>query len=94
MVGFYRGEELHYAARVRAGFVPVTHRQVCEGIKGLETPRRPFVNLPEKDAGRWGEGPTAEKMKECAWVRPERIAEIEFLEWRGLTTCGTPAPSA
>jgi DNA ligase D-like protein (predicted ligase) len=83
VVGFYRGKDLHYAARVRAGFVPLTRRQVYEAIKGLKTPRCPFVSLPEKDAGRLGQGLTAEKMKECVWVKPERVAEIEFLEWTG-----------
>jgi ATP-dependent DNA ligase len=24
-----------------------------------------------------------DKMKECAWVRPELIARIQFLEWTG-----------
>jgi ATP-dependent DNA ligase len=80
VVGFYRGKDLHYAARVRAGFVPLTRRQVYEAIKGLEMPRCPFVNLPEKGAGRWGQGLTAEKMKDCAWFKPELVAEIEFLE--------------
>ena len=27
------------------------------------------------------EGLTAEKMKECVWVRPELVAEVEFVEW-------------
>jgi DNA ligase D-like protein (predicted ligase) len=80
VVGFYRGKDLQYAARVRAGFVPLTRRQVYEALKGLETPGCPFVNLPEKDAGRWGQGLTAEKMKDCVWVKPELVAEIEFLE--------------
>jgi ATP-dependent DNA ligase len=39
------------------------------------------VNLPEKEPGRWGEGLTAEKMTQCVWLRPESVAEIEFLEW-------------
>jgi hypothetical protein len=26
---------------------------------------------------------TAEKMKECVWVRPEGLAQIQFLEWTG-----------
>jgi hypothetical protein len=69
VVGFYRGKDLHYAARVRAGFVPLARRQVYEALKGLETPGCPFVNLPEKDAGRWGQGLTAEKMKDCVWVK-------------------------
>ena len=80
-IGFYRDKQLRYAARVCAGFVPLTRRQVYELIKSLVTGRCPFVNLPEKDAGRWGQGLTAEKMKECIWVKPQVVAEIEFLEW-------------
>jgi DNA ligase D-like protein (predicted ligase) len=83
VIGFYRDKQLRYAARVRAGFVPPTRRQVFERIKPLETAKYPFVNLPEKDAGRWGQGLTAEKMKECVWVKPQLVAEIEFLEWTG-----------
>jgi DNA ligase D-like protein (predicted ligase) len=83
VIGVYRGKDLHYAARVRAGFVPLTRRQVFERIKSLETSKCPFVNLPEKDAGRWGQGLTAEKMKECVWVKPRILAEIDFLEWTG-----------
>jgi hypothetical protein len=60
VIGAYR-EQLHYAARVRAGFVPLTRRQVFERIKSLETTKGPFVILPEKDAGRWGQGLTVEK---------------------------------
>jgi DNA ligase D-like protein (predicted ligase) len=83
VIGVYRGKQLHYAARVRAGFVPLTRRHVFERIKPLETTKCPFVNLPEKDAGRWGQGLTAGKMKECVWVKPWVVAEIEFLEWTG-----------
>jgi bifunctional non-homologous end joining protein LigD len=81
VVGFYQGRELCYAARVRAGFVPATRRQVFDQIKGLKTARCPFVNLPEKQAGRWGQGLTAEKMMDCVWLRPEAVAQVEFLEW-------------
>jgi DNA ligase D-like protein (predicted ligase) len=83
VIGVYRGTDLHYAARVHAGLVPLTRRQVFERIKLLETAKCPLVNLPEKDAGRWGQGLTAEKMKECVWVKPRILAEIEFLEWTG-----------
>ena len=54
VVGFYRGKDLIYAARVRAGLVPATRREVFERIKHLETPKCPFANLPELAAGRWG----------------------------------------
>ena len=83
VVGFYRREDLIYAARVRAGLVPATRRQVFERIKHLKTPKCPFANLPELAAGRWGQGLTAEKMKECVWLRPEVVAQIQFLEWTG-----------
>jgi ATP-dependent DNA ligase len=49
--------------------------------KTLLYPECPFPNLPEAHSGLWGEGLTAEKMKECVWVRPELIAEVEFVEW-------------
>jgi DNA ligase D-like protein (predicted ligase) len=83
VIGFHQGEELHYAARVRAGFVPATRREVFEKIKGLAISKCPFVNLPEKQSGRWGQGLTVEKMKECVWLRPEAVARIDFLEWTG-----------
>jgi DNA ligase D-like protein (predicted ligase) len=83
VIGVYRGKELYYAARVRAGFVPATRRQVFNEIKHLKTAKCPFVNLPEEQAGRWGQGLTAEKMNECVWLRPKKVARIEFLEWTG-----------
>ena len=39
------------------------------------------MNIPEKEAGRWGQGFTAEKMNEAAWIKPEAVAQVEFLEW-------------
>jgi len=37
--------------------------------------------LPETGKGRWGDGLTADVITKCVWVRPERVAQIEFLEW-------------
>jgi ATP-dependent DNA ligase len=81
IVGYYRGNDLVYVARVRNGFVPLLRRQVFERIRGLISSKMPFVNLPDKHPSRWGENLTAEKMKECVWLRPEAVAQIEFLEW-------------
>jgi DNA ligase D-like protein (predicted ligase) len=83
VVGFYRGKDLIYAARVRAGLIPATRREVFDKIKHLKTLKCPFANLPELAAGRWGQGLTAEKMNECVWLRPEALAQIQFLEWTG-----------
>jgi bifunctional non-homologous end joining protein LigD len=83
IIGFYRGKELIYAARVRAGFVPATRRDTFGKIKHLKTSTCPFANLPEESAGRWGQGLTAAKMKDCVWLRPEAVARVDFLEWTG-----------
>jgi hypothetical protein len=47
----------------------------------LVTPSCPFVNLPETRRSRFGEELSAEKMKKAVWLRPEAVAQIEFLEW-------------
>jgi ATP-dependent DNA ligase len=54
---------------------------VYEKLRPLVTPECPFANLPETRKARWGEALTVEKMKKCVWVRPEVVAQIEFLEW-------------
>jgi ATP-dependent DNA ligase len=81
IVGYYKDHDLIYVARVRNGFVPASRRQMFEKLRLLVIPECPFVNLPEKHRSRWGEGLTAEDMKKCVWVRPELVAQIEFLEW-------------
>jgi ATP-dependent DNA ligase len=81
IVGYYRGKELFYVARTRNGFVPASRRRVFEKLKPLVAAKCPFANLPETRKARWGEALTAEKMKKCVWVRPEVVAQVEFLEW-------------
>ena len=81
VVGFYNGDALMYAARVRAGLVPATRRELQTRLKPLIVARCPFANLPELKTGRWGQGLTAEKMKDCIWVKPKLVANFEFLEW-------------
>lgn len=83
IVGYYQGKDLMYVARVRNGFVPASRRQVFERIHHLVSPAIPFANLPDTHKSRWGDELTAEKMKECIWLRPEAVAQIEFLEWTG-----------
>jgi len=81
IVGYYQGKDLRYVARVRNGFVPASRRQVFDRIHHLVCPTMPFANLPDTHKSRWGDELTAEKMKECVWLRPEAVAQIEFLEW-------------
>ena len=81
IVGYYEGRNFFYAARIRAGFIPASRSAVFSQFHGLATESCPFVNLPERGKGHWGEGLTADEMKKCRWLRPELIADIEFLEW-------------
>lgn len=81
IVGYYKGDELIYVARVRNGFTPTLRDSVFKQLPTRETQACPFVNLPQRDRGRWGEGLTAEKMTQCRWLRPELVAQIQFAEW-------------
>ena len=65
IVGYYRGKDLYYVARVRNGFVPATRSMVYGKLKPLVTDKCPFVNLPETGRARWGEILDEEKMKKC-----------------------------
>ena len=79
IVGYYEGKRLLYAAKVRNGFVPLVRREVARRFKGLEIDTCPFANLPEKKRTQWAL--TKEEMKNCVWLKPELVAQIEFTEW-------------
>jgi bifunctional non-homologous end joining protein LigD len=81
--GCYQGESLMYVARTRNGFTPAARAQLWKKFSGLQITDCPFVNLPEPKGGRWGQGLTKEKMKECVWLKPVLVAQVEFLEWTG-----------
>jgi ATP-dependent DNA ligase len=81
VLGYWEGDRLIYAARTRNGFSPAVREQLHQRYRGLETPEGPFANLPEARAGRWGEGLTATKMKNCRWLKPVLVGQLEFVEW-------------
>jgi len=81
VVGYYDGDKLMYVARTRNEFVPASRRRVFEKLRPLVTHECPFANLPETRRPRWGDALDAEKMKKAVWLRPEAVAQIEFLEW-------------
>ena len=61
IVGYYKGKDLIYVARVRNGFVPSSRRQVFEKIRHLVSTTMPFANLPDTRKSRWGDELTAER---------------------------------
>lgn len=81
ILGYYKGDDLMYVARTRNGFVPASRRQVISKLKNMVVEKCPFVNLPDMRKSRFGEELNAEKMKKAVWVKPEIVAQIDFLEW-------------
>jgi DNA ligase D-like protein (predicted ligase) len=81
VVGYYKGKQLFYVARVRNGFTPASRETLFKRFRGLDRESCPFKNLPESGKGRWGEGLTAEDMSKCRWLEPRLVAAIEFAEW-------------
>jgi DNA ligase D-like protein (predicted ligase) len=79
--GYYEGNELMYAGRTRNGFTPSSRASLFKQFRALEIDECPFANLPEARSGRWGQGLTAEKMRECRWLKPVLVGQFEFLEW-------------
>ena len=64
---------------MRNGFVPQLRRDVATKFKGLQIDACPFANLPEKKRTQWAL--TKEEMKNCVWLKPKLVAQIEFTEW-------------
>jgi bifunctional non-homologous end joining protein LigD len=79
IVGYYEGDKLNFVAKVRNGFVPHVRREVFQRLRGLESDTCPFINLPEKRRTWWAL--TAAEMKNCQWLKPEIVAQIEFREF-------------
>ena len=75
--GYYDDEgRLVYAVRTRNGFTPASRDELFRRLRGLETAKCPFVNLPEARSGRWGEGLTAEKMAGWRWLTPVLVGSV------------------
>ena len=79
--GYHEGDRLLYVARTRNGFTSASREQLYRRFAGLEIATCPFVNLPEAREGRWGQGLTAEKIKDCRWLKPALVGQFEYLEW-------------
>jgi DNA ligase D-like protein (predicted ligase) len=81
ILGYYEGDKLLYVARTRNGFTPSLRDKLFRRFRGLQIEACPFANLPEQKSGRWGQGLTAAKMKECYWLTPVLVGQFEFAEW-------------
>jgi DNA ligase D-like protein (predicted ligase) len=81
IIGYYDAGKLIYASRTRNGFTPASRVELFKRMRPLQVTECPFDNLPEKRSGRWGQGLTAAKMKDCKWLKPVLVGQFEFVEW-------------
>ena len=81
LVGVYEKKRLIFVTKVKDGFVARLRDEIFAEFAGLQTDKCPFVNLPEKKNARRGDAITAEKMKECRWLKPKLVAQVAFVEW-------------
>jgi ATP-dependent DNA ligase len=51
LVGYFKGRDLIYAGRIRAGLPPEFRRVLLLYFEELETARCPFLNLPDRTVG-------------------------------------------
>ena len=81
LVGYYNGKRLMFAGKVRQGFNPASRRRLLETMQPLLTSRCAFSNLPTSRSSHFGEGITADEMKQLHWLKPKLVAQIAFTEW-------------
>ena len=70
-----------FAGKVGTGFNTKLLRSLHAQFKEIEADTCPFVDLPEKRTGRYGQGVTAAEMKRCHWLEPRLVCQVRFTEW-------------
>jgi len=68
LVGYYDGDELHYAGRAGSGLSDTTQKEWHRRL--IESASSPFL-----------EAPVLPREKKVHWCEPNEIAEIAFAEW-------------
>ncbi len=81
LVGYYENGKLRFTGKVGSGFTEKSLSILHKKFRAEERDDCPFVDLPSKTAGRWGEGITPSMMKKMHWVNPKFVGQIKFAEW-------------
>ncbi|HEY4441816.1 MAG TPA: non-homologous end-joining DNA ligase, partial [Candidatus Elarobacter sp.] len=68
LVGYYEGDELHYAGHVGTGFDEKRLDDLMARMKPLERKTPPFVDAPKPNTP-------------AHWIKPELVCEVAFAEW-------------
>lgn len=81
LVGVYENKELRFAGKVGTGFSARVLADLFRQMKALPREGCPFVNLPEREPGRWAQNITPREMRLCHWVKPQLVCQVRFTEW-------------
>jgi bifunctional non-homologous end joining protein LigD len=81
LVGVYRRGALEFVGKVGTGFNAALLRSLHASFQKIAQDHCPFVNLPEKRPGRWGQGLTPAAMKRCHWIAPAMVCQVKYAEW-------------
>jgi bifunctional non-homologous end joining protein LigD len=81
LIGIYKHGDLHFCGKVGTGFNDKRLGTLKGELDALARKDCPFVNLPEKRHGRYGQGVTPSEMKRCHWVEPRLVCQVKFYEW-------------
>jgi bifunctional non-homologous end joining protein LigD len=72
VLGLWSGDELAYAGNVGTGFTDKVIDELLAKLRPLETDQPSFREVPKMPKV---------KRSDVVWVRPELVAEVEFVEW-------------
>jgi bifunctional non-homologous end joining protein LigD len=81
IVGYFSGDDLYFAGKVGSGFSEKALKELFDQFQSLAREDCPFVNLPEKRNGRWGQAITPAEMRRCHWAEPKLVCQVQFTEW-------------
>jgi bifunctional non-homologous end joining protein LigD len=91
LIGVYQDGKLHFCARVGTGFNHKLLASLHARMQKLRVEKCPFANLPVPRHSRWGGGVTSADMKNCTWIEPKLVCQVEFTEWTGDSSLRHPA---
>ena len=72
VLGTWEGDELVYVGNVGTGFSDAMIDQLLAKLRPLEQKEPPFSDVPKMPKVR---------KADVVWVKPELVAEVEFVEW-------------
>ena len=81
LVGTFEENGLQFCGKVGSGFKQKQLFWLRERMDKLKIAECPFSNLKIARDGRWHGGITASELKECVWIRPELVCEVQFSSW-------------